>query len=154
NIQGHCVNVASRLQTLAEPGSIFVTGAIHEAVRDHTGLSFRAVGRPALRNLSEPIEVYEVDRSPGGGARPIASARAPVAPAPARHPSIAVLALANLSGDPANDHLCEGIVEDIIANLSRFRSLMVIARHSAFLFSLKLHPAREIGKHLGVRYLL
>jgi TolB-like protein len=65
-----------------------------------------------------------------------------------------VLALANLSGDPANDHLCEGIAEDVIANLSRFRSLMVIARHSAFLFSLNAYRAREIGRRLGVRYLL
>ena len=75
-------------------------------------------------------------------------------PSPARQPSIAVLALQNLSGDPANDHLCEGIVEDVIANLTRFRNLMVIARHSAFLFSLKSSPVREIGRRLGVRYLL
>jgi adenylate cyclase len=117
-------------------------------------MSFRPVGRPALKNISEPIEVFEVDRVSTGGARPVATARGAVGPAPARHPSIAVLALTNLSGDPAVDHLCEGIVGDIIANLSRFHSLMVIAGHSAFLFSLKSHPAREIGKRLGVRYLL
>ena len=71
-----------------------------------------------------------------------------------RQPSVAVLALANLSGDPANDHLCEGIVEDIIGNLNRFRGLMVISRHSAFLFNLNTHPVREIGRRLGVRYVL
>jgi TolB-like protein/Tfp pilus assembly protein PilF len=67
---------------------------------------------------------------------------------------VAVLALQNLSGDSANEHLCVGIVEDVIANLTRFRSLTVIAPHSAFLFSLKSSPAREIGHRLGVRYLL
>jgi DNA-binding SARP family transcriptional activator len=86
------------------------------------------------------------------GARQTASPDALLVPA--RQPSIAVLALANLSGDPANDQLCDGIVDDIITGLSRFRNLMVIARRSSFLFSLKSNPAREIGHCLGIRYLL
>ena len=73
---------------------------------------------------------------------------------PVRHPTIAVLALANLSGDPRNDHLCEGIAEDIIGSLARFRNLMVIARRSAFLFNLKEHPTEEVRQRLGVRYIL
>jgi adenylate cyclase len=153
-VQGHCVVVAARLQEMADPGGIIITGAIREAVRDRSGMSIRSLGRPALKNLSEPIEVFSVSQVAVGPAEPIGGARAVPAPEPLRQPSVAVLALANLPGDPANEYLCEGIVEDIIANLSRFRNLMVIARHSAFLFSLKSNSAREIGRRLGVRYLL
>jgi TolB-like protein/class 3 adenylate cyclase/Tfp pilus assembly protein PilF len=155
-IRGHCVNVAARVQALAEPGRIYVTGAIHNAVRDRAWVAFRSLGRPALKNLSDPIEVFEVDRTPAPLARAesVASAHASLAPAPVKFPSIAVLALENLTGQAANDHLCEGIVADVIANLTRFRNLLVIARHSAFLFSLKSQSASEIGRRLGVRYLL
>jgi adenylate cyclase len=155
NVQGHCVNIAARLQALAEPGTIFVTEAMLGAVEAVAGVDLRPLGPHSLKNISGPIEVFKV-----APAAPVANgdiARANrVAPAVEswRHPSVAVLALENLSNDTANDHLCEGIVEDVIANLTRFRNLMVIARHSAFLFSLKSTPAREIGKRLGVRYLL
>jgi adenylate cyclase len=154
NVQGHCVNVAARLQAMAEPGGIVVTGAVRDAVRDYSGMLLQPLGRQALKNISEAVEVFAVGQTGAVPARSIEAARAAPPAAPARHPSVAVLALANLSGDPANDHLCEGIAEDVIANLSRFRNLMVIARHSAFLFSLNAYRAREIGRRLGVRYLL
>jgi DNA-binding SARP family transcriptional activator len=105
---------------------------------------------PASAEAGEPVPA--LDEFLTNGARTITSAHELVTPA--RHPSVAVLALANLSGDPGNDQLCEGIVADIIARLSRFRSLMVIARQSSCLFSLKSNSAREIGHCLGVRYLL
>jgi TolB-like protein len=154
NVQGHCVNVAARLQAMAEPGGIFATEAIRSAVRELSGMSLRPLGPQNLKNIAETIEVFAVDptsiesESPSAGGRMLAPLE------PFRQPSIAVLALTNLSGNPANDHLCDGIVEDVIANLSRFRNLTVIARHSAFLFSLKKHSARNIGRRLGVRYLL
>ncbi|MBV9522632.1 MAG: adenylyl cyclase [Alphaproteobacteria bacterium] len=154
NVQGHCVNIAARLQAIAEPGGIFVTAAVRELVRDEAGVSLRPLGRKTLKNISEPIEVFAIAQTGPEAAQSFETSRATAMPVPSRHPSVAVLALTNLSGDHANDHLCEGIVEDVIANLSRFRNLMVIARHSAFLFSLKNHPAREIGRYLGVRYLL
>jgi adenylate cyclase len=154
NVQGHCVNVAARLQTMAEPGGIFVTGAICEAVRDHSGLSLRALGRQALKNIAEAIEVFAVAEAGSPTTLPVEISRNPAPSEPSRHPSVAVLPLANLSGDSANDHLCAGIFEDVIASLSRFRNLMVIARHSAFRFSLDANPAHEIGKRLGARYLL
>jgi TolB-like protein len=154
NVQGHCVNVAARLQQLAEPDNIIVTRVFRDAVRDQAGVSLVPLGRPNLKNLSESIEVFAVaqEKVPA----PYASETARSAPSlePSRQPSVAVLALANLSGDPANDHLCEGIVEDVIVDLSRFRSLMVIARHSAFLFRLEDTPPREIARRLGARYLL
>jgi len=153
NVQGHCVNVAARLQMMAEPEGIYVTAAFREAVRGYSGASLHSMGPQTLKNISEEVEVFSVSRSVTDPKRPAEAARAPTQQV-SRHPLVAVLALANLSADPANDHLCEGIAEDVIANLSRFRNLMVIARHSAFLFNLKSGPAREIGHRLGVGYLL
>jgi adenylate cyclase len=151
---GHCINVAARLQAMAEPSSILVTGAFRSAVGNLQSALLRSLGQPRLKNISEPIEVYEVQHAGvdvmrrSGGSREVPPAE------PVRYPTIAVLALTNLSGDPRNDHLCEGIAEDIIASLSRFRNLMVIARHSAFLFSLNTSPAHEVQRNLGVRYIL
>ncbi|HTR12760.1 MAG TPA: tetratricopeptide repeat protein [Roseiarcus sp.] len=150
---GHCINVAARLQSLAEPGGILVTGAFRSAAHETSGISLRSLGRAHLKNIIEPIEIFAVDQM--GRQAPIAiRAREPPKSEPVRHPSIAVLALANLSGDPRNDHLCEGFAEDIIADLSRFRNLMVIARHSAFMFNLKSNPAQVIRRELGVGYIL
>ncbi len=153
NAYGHCMNVAARLQSLADPGGILVTGAFRTTTREPAGVSLRSLGRPYLKNITESIEIFAVDQA--GGKVPIAI-RAGEAPKsePVRHPSIAVLALTNLSGDPRNDHLCEGIAEDVIANLTRFRNLMVIARHSAFLFNLTENRAEEVRRRLGVRYIL
>ncbi len=151
---GHCINVAARLQSMADPGGILVTGAFREAAHDAARLSLRSLGQPPLKNISEPVDIYAVEQS---GARPAqVSAWAREAPQgeSVRNPAIAVLALTNLSGDPRNDHLCEGVAEDIIASLSRFRNLMVIARHSAFLFNLKANPAQVVQRELGVRYIL
>jgi adenylate cyclase len=154
NFHVHSVNVAARVQALAEPNSIFVTGAIRHAVHELPGMTLRSLGQPRLKNISEPIEIFVVEKS----VAPSPGVAAPQRPIPnpevVQHPTIAVLALTNLSGDPRNDHLCEGIAEDIIASLSRFRNLMVIARHSAFLFNLGANPAQEVQRRLGVRYIL
>lgn len=156
-IHGHCVNVAARLQQIADPGDVVISAAVRDAVRGGAEMSLRSLGRPVLKNIEDSIEVFSVGF---GQSRPqqlaaVAEPRAALASSSStRQPSIAVLALDNLSGDPANDLLCEGIVEDVIANLTRFRNLMVVAKHSAFLFSLKSKGVREIGQRLGVRYLL
>lgn len=154
DVRGHCVNIAARLQGLAEPGAVLVTAAIRAAVRDVAGLSLRSLGAQSLKNISEPVEVFAASPAEAPSPAPAEPRRAMAAPEPSRQPSVAVLAFANLSGDPANDHLCAGIAEDVIADLSRFRSLMVIARHSSFLFTLKAHSMRDIGRRLGARYLL
>jgi adenylate cyclase len=150
---GHCINVAARLQSLAEPGGIVVTGAFRSAAPVPAGILLRSLGRPHLKNISESIEIFAVD--PIGGAAPIAfRSREGPKSEQVGHPGIAVLALANLSDDPRNNHLCEGIAEDIIANLTRFRNLMVIARHSAFLFNLRENSAEEVRGRLGAGYIL
>ncbi len=151
---GHCINVAARLQALAEPNSILVSGAFRSAMGDLPGTSLRSLGLPHLKNISEPIEVFEVEHSGIVAARAAGALRERPPAEPVRQPTIAVLALTNLSGDPRNDHLCEGIAEDIIASLTRFRNLMVIARHSAFLFNLNANPTQEVQRKLGVRYIL
>ena len=156
NVLGHCVNVAARIQALGEPNCILLTAGMRSAVGEVSGVSLRSLGPQKLKNISELTEVFSVERSDAPAAPPPAEARPPpqLELAPVGAPTIAVLALSNLSGDPRNDHLCEGISEDIIASLTRFRSLMVIARHSAFLFDLKATPAQEVQRRLGVRYIL
>jgi len=141
---GHCINVAARLQAMADPGGILVTGAFRLAAGELPGLTLHTLGQPRLKNISESIEVFAVEQIGGNKERLSILAREAPKVELVRHPTIAVLALANLSGDPRNDHLCEGIAEDIIGSLARFRNLMVIARHSAFLFNLKEHPTEEV----------
>jgi adenylate cyclase len=153
-VQGHCVNIAARLQAMAEPGTIYVSSTFRDAVRAYAGLSLRPLGSRTLKNMSEPIDIFAVDLANTESVPRVETPRMIPRPEPTRHPTVAVLALANLSGDSANDLLCEGIAEDIIANLSRFRNLVVIARHSSFLFSLKSQPVGEIGRRLGARYIL
>src|SRR5208337_759128 len=156
NVLGHCINVAARIQALGEPNCILITAGIGSAVGEVSGVILRSLGPQKLKNISELTEVLAVERSDAPAAPPPAEARPPPLAelAPIRTPTIAVLALSNLSGDPRNDHLCEGISEDIISNLTRFRSLMVIARRSAFLFDLEATPVQEVQRRLGVRYIL
>lgn len=151
NVQGHCVNVAARLQSLAAPGGIVLTPEIGSALNAQVQNQLVPMGPRVLKNIAGPVEVFSlaIDRpeTPGVPTQDRQLSRP-------RQPSVAVLALINLSGNPANDHLCEGIAEDVIDNLSRFRNIMVIARHSAFLFSVKSRTPAEIGQRLGVGYLL
>jgi adenylate cyclase len=151
NVQGHCVNVAARLQSLAAPGGIVLTADVGSALDASAQALLVPIGPRVLKNITGSVEVYSVvtDRRESTGL-PIRDRHL----SRPRQPSVAILALVNLSGDPANDHLCEGIAEDVIDNLSRFRNLMVIARHSTFLFSVKSRSPAEIGQRLGVGYLL
>jgi TolB-like protein len=153
-VQGHCINVAVRVQQIADPGAIMVTRAVHDAVRDRAEVTLASRGYPSLKNIEEAMEVFAAAPSEGVLRPAIKGRSAPSVAESSRNPSVALLALQNSSGDAALDHLCEGIVEDVIGNLTRFRNLTVTARHSAFLFSLKANSAREIGDRLGVRYLL
>lgn len=151
NVHGHCVNVAARLQSVAEPGDIVLTAEVGETLDSSTRTLLVPMGPRVLKNITGSVEVYSV----GSERRDDSVERSgELPPSRPRQPSVAVLALTNLSGDSANEHLCEGIAEDVINNLSRFRNLMVIARHSAFQFSLKSRSPAEIGQRLGVGYLL
>jgi adenylate cyclase len=153
NVHGHSVNVAARIQGLAQPGGICISEVVRRAVRDTLGVEIRPLGPQILKNIAEPVEVFAIEVNgpqitPQVTPRP-ESPRSFVLPDEA---SIVVLPLDNMSGDPSDHHLCDGITRDIITNLSRFRDLLVIAPHSAFLFKRLDLPAQEMKRHLGVRY--
>jgi class 3 adenylate cyclase/tetratricopeptide (TPR) repeat protein len=152
NVQGRSVNVAARIQALAPPGGICLSAAVQHAVQEIPDTTLRSLGPRHLKNIAEPVEVFVVEQ----GTSPPAIIELPAHPTvlPLAEASVAVLPLANLSGDPGDIHLCDGITGDIITNLSRFRDLLVIARHSTFLFKDTRVPPKVIGDQLGVRYLL
>lgn len=155
-IHAHCVNVAARIQSLADPGTTVVTGGVRRAVGNVQEVAFRFLGSFPLKGISEVVEVFAVE---GAAAPARAAVRRPSGPEPSTspvdlQPSVAVLALTNLTGDPSNDPVCDIVVEGVISDLSRFRSLTVIARHSTSLFTLKTQSARDLGQRLRARYLL
>ena len=154
-IYGHGINLAARIQSLAEPRGICIAESVRQFIRGEAECSFRSLGKQRLKNIAEEVEVFAVDFE-----LTHAEPREPAlrfAPAPERfvpESSLAVLPLENVSGDPADLHLCQGVVADLISNLCRFRNLMVIARHSTLAVVTQTRSLREIANQLGVRYLL
>ena len=156
NVQGRSVNVAARIQALAQPGGICVSDAVRRAVQDTLNLSICPLGPRVLKNIAEPIEIFAIEINGPVSPPRVAWAGEPdksLLIEPPDHVSVAVLPLENLSGEEREQHLCDGITGDIITNLSRFRDLSVIARHSAFLFKGRNVPADQIGRQLDVRYI-
>src|SRR5262249_5871266 len=129
---GTAVNIAARLEGIAQPGGIVASAAVRDAIAGKLAASFSDLGLQALKNLAEPIRAYAIspDRSPPQSF-PMVSGQALSLP---NKPSIAVLPFDNLSGDPDQEYFADGIVEEIITALSRFRDLFVIARNSSFAY--------------------
>ena len=150
DIHGDGVNVAARLQEIAEPSGLCLSSRVHDDVRDRLDTQFVDGGEQTLKNIARPVHVWRW--SPTASAP--AAAPADMALALPDKPSIAVLAFSNLSGDPEQEYFCDGVSEDIITELSRFRSLFVIARNSSFSYKGKSPDIRQVGKELGVRYVL
>jgi TolB-like protein len=149
-VYGDGVNIAARLESIADPGGIFVSGAAYEHVRKKVSVSFVDLGAQSVKNIAEPVQVYRIELQQA----PAAALQARPALALPDKPSIAVLPFTNLSGDPKEDYFSDGITEDIITELSRFSELFVIARHSSFQFKGKSPDIRQVGRELGVRYVL
>jgi TolB-like protein/class 3 adenylate cyclase len=153
DIFGDGVNIAARLQEIATPGGACISSRVHDDVRDRLDAAFEDGGAQALKNIARPVQVWRW--SPGS---PAASAsvptRADVPLALPDKPSIAVLPFENMSGDPEQAYFVDGLAEDIITGLSRFKSLFVIARNSSFAYKGKSADIRQVGRELGVRYLL
>ena len=145
DIYGDGVNVAARLEGLAEPGGICISGTVYEHVRGKLEIAFEDVGEHTLKNIARPVRVYRVRMD---------KAVAITAPALPDKPSIAVLPFQNMSGDPEQEYLADGIVEDTLTALSQVSSLFVVARNSSFAFKGKNPDVREVGRLLGVRYVL
>jgi adenylate cyclase len=159
DLYGDGVNVAARLEAEAPSGGIVVSGSIHEAVAGRLRATFEDLGRLILKNIERPIPAFEVKWNAADwiAVAPQAAVEASaVQPAPALpdKPSIAVLPFQNMSGDPEQEYFVDGLVEEIITALSRFKSLFVIARNSSFTYKGKAVDIRTVGRELGVRYVL
>jgi TolB-like protein len=154
NVQGRSVNVAARIQGLARPGGICISEAVKQALPNSHDLTLRSLGHQSLKNIAEPVEVFVVEQGAPSPPSILDLPRHPPLIAAPAEASVAVLPLANLSGDQRDDHLCDGITSDIITNLSRFRDLLIIARHSTFLFKDARVPLKVVAGQLGVRYLM
>jgi TolB-like protein/class 3 adenylate cyclase len=154
DILGDGVNVAARLEALAEPGGICVSARVQEDAAGRLDLTFADMGEQELKNIARPVRAYRVIPTTGEG-RPKA-ARIESAPPLALpdKPSIAVLPFANMSGDPEQEYFADGMVEEIITALSRIRWLFVIARNSSFVYKGQAADVKRVGRELGVRYLL
>ena len=154
DLMGDGVNIAARLEGICEPGGVCVSGAAYDQVLDRVKETFVDLGEKVLRNIARPVRAYNI--ALGGSAAlsgpPAREQRSRLA-LPDK-PSIAVLPFQNISGDPEQDYFADGMVEDIITGLSRIKWLFVIARNSSFVYKGKAVDIRQVGRELGVRYVL
>jgi adenylate cyclase len=155
DIFGNGVNVAARLEALAQPGGICVSRIVRDQVRDKLGFAFEDMGEQQVKNITRPVRAHrmllgEEHRSsePAPDPRTAASLTSP------DKPSVVVLPFANMSNDPEQEFFADGIAEDVITALSRYSSLFVIARNSSFTYKGHAVDVKQVGRELGVRYVL
>jgi class 3 adenylate cyclase len=172
DIFGDGVNLAARLEALAEPGGICVSRVVYDEVRDKLDLAFDDLGEQQVKNIARPVHIYRValtrnaphppaarvlpsprSRGEGRGEGPQPVNAAPTLALPDK-PSLAVLPFQNMSGDPEREYFADGMVEEIITALSRIRSFFVIARNSTFTYKGRAVEVKQVGRELGVRYVL
>jgi len=151
DIYGDGVNVAARLEPLADPGGICVSARVHDYVGDRLDLSFDDLGRQSMKNIAEPVQVYRILLA---GNPPTSAAESPRSLPLPEKPSIAVLPFENMSGDAEQEYFADGIAEDIITALSRFRWFFVIARNSSFTYKGAAVDVTQVARELGVHYVL
>ncbi len=145
NLLGDGVNIAARLEALAEPGAICVSAGVRDQVGNKLPLAFDDLGDQQVKNIAQAIRVYrvQVEKPPG---QPVTATPLP------DKPSIAVLPFANMSNDPEQEFFADGIAEDVITALSRYPSLFVIARNSCFTYKGRAVDVKQVGRELGVRW--
>jgi adenylate cyclase len=151
DILGDGVNVAARLQEIAEPGGVTVSDRVHEDVRDRLGFIFTDAGEKSLKNIARPVQVWRW--LPDG---PSAAVSAPAVPPPpaSERPTVAVLPFESLSDDPEQQFFADGISEDIITALAKFHSLDVVGRNTSFAYRGRSVGLKQVSEALGVRYIL
>src|SRR6266851_6701439 len=146
-IYGDGINVAARLEGIAEAGGICISSKVYEEISGRIDLAYQDIGEQRLKNIARPVRAYHVRLDS------IASTAAP-APALPENPSIAVLPFLNMSGDPEQEYFADGMTEDLITDLSKVSGLFVIARNSSFVYKGRSVKVQEIGRDLGVRFVL
>jgi adenylate cyclase len=152
DIFGDGVNVAARLESIAKPGGIMISGSVRDHVGDRLDLAFEDMGEQNLKNIERPIRVYSVALN-NPAARDIKDA-VPARLEQSERPSIAVLPFNNMSGDPEQEYFSDGITEDIITDLSKVSGLFVVARNTAFIYKGKPIKVQQVGRELGVTFIL
>jgi len=155
DIFGDGVNVAARVENECEPGGVCLSGNAFEQIRGKTSFAFEDLGERSLKNIDRPVRLYAARSSPSraaAGAKPPVESAKPLA-LPDK-PSIAVLPFQNMSGDQEQEYFADGMVEEIITALSHFRNLFVIARNSSFTYKGRAVDVKQVGRELGVRYVL
>ncbi len=147
-LYGDGVNIAARLEGLADRGGICVSGSVYEQIEAKVPLGFEYLGEQAVKNIRKPVRVYRVRM----GTEAVSRATAEIKPPD--KPSIAVLPFVNMSGDPEQEYFSDGITEEIITGLSKIPQMFVIARNSSFTYKGKPVKVQQVGRELGVRYIL
>jgi adenylate cyclase len=156
DIFGDGVNIAARLEGIAEAGGICISDDAHRQIRGKVDIAYDDMGPQALKNIAEPMRAWRcridvTQSSPLPEKSPVEIVQPLALP---DKPSIAVLPFQNMSGDPEQEYFADGMVEDIITALSRFKALFVIARNSSFTYKGKAIDIKRVGRELGVRYVL
>jgi TolB-like protein/class 3 adenylate cyclase len=151
DIFGDGVNIAARLESIAEPGGICISSAAYDYIRGKIGVEFTDLGEQNLKNIDRPVRAYAVVQNVSGAAKRVVRRPDPLSPP---RLSIVVLPFANLSGDPEQDYFVDGVTESLTTDLSRISGSFVIGRHTAFTYKGKAADLRQIGRELNVRYAL
>jgi TolB-like protein/class 3 adenylate cyclase/Flp pilus assembly protein TadD len=153
-LYGDGVNIAARLESLAIPGGICISGTVYDHVENKLALTYDYQGEQTVKNIAKPVRVYRVGLEPSPAPQPTLSGEQPsLLPLPDK-PSLAVLPFTNLSSDPEQEYFSDGLTEDLITDLSRLSGLFVIARHSTFAYKGTAVKVQEVSRDLGVRYVL
>jgi adenylate cyclase len=155
DIFGDGVNIAARLEGIAEHGGVCISDDAHRQIRGKVDIAFEDIGSQALKNIAEPMRVWRMRIGAEAVSTSQSASFEPSQPRSLRDkPSIAVLPFQNMSGDSEQEYFADGIADDVVTTLSKIHELMVIARNSSFVFKGQAKDIREIGRILGARYVL
>ncbi len=153
-IYGDGVNIAARLQSLAEAGGVCISGSVYDQIETKLALGYEYRGEQTAKNISKPIRVYWVHEQPSDLTTNSQASPLPLLPEEQTKPSLAVLPFVNMSNDPEQEYFSDGMTEDLITDLSKLSGLFVISRNSVFLYKGKAAKPEQISKELGIQYLL